>query len=265
MLECVLNVSEGRRPDVVAGIAAAAGPALLDVHRDADHHRSVITVAGEPAAMAVAEAAWAGLDLRGHRGAHPRFGTVDVVPFVPLAGATIADAHGARDRFAEWAGTVVGVPCFRYDGERSLPEVRRGAFENLGPDTGPARPHPRSGACAVGARGVLVAYNVWLADADLALARRVAAAARGPALRALGLAVGERIQVSMNLIAPAELGPAEAFDLVAGLASVTGAELVGLVPASVLAAVPRHRWAELDLAEDRTIEARLAAAGLAPR
>ncbi len=263
MLECVLNVSEGRRADVVAAIADAAGPALLDVHRDADHHRSVITVVGEPAATAVAEAAWDRLDLRHHRGAHPRFGTVDVVPFVPLAGASAADAHAARDRFADWAGAVIGVPCFRYDGERSLPEVRRGAFGAFGPDTGPARPHPRAGACAVGARDVLVAYNVWLTDADLGLARQVAAAVRGPALRALGLAVGDRVQVSMNLIAPAELGPAAAFDLVAGRSPVAGAELVGLVPASVLAAVPRHRWAELDLAEERTIEARLAAAGLA--
>jgi glutamate formiminotransferase len=116
---------------------------------------------------------------------------------------------------------------------------------------------------------VLVAYNVWLAGDDVALARRVAAAVRAPAIRTLGLAVGRRTQVSMNLIAPQELGPAAAYDLVrdearAVGAEIDGAELVGLVPEAVLRAVPEARWSELDLAADRTIEARLAqrAAGL---
>jgi glutamate formiminotransferase len=112
---------------------------------------------------------------------------------------------------------------------------------------------------------VLVAYNVWLATTDLALARALARDVRGPDLRALGLAVGARTQVSMNLIAPARLGPADAFDLVAAAAAargahVDGAELVGLLPASVLRAIPRARWSELDVAEDRTIDARVAGA-----
>ncbi|HEX9258694.1 MAG TPA: hypothetical protein VF855_04095, partial [Acidimicrobiales bacterium] len=104
----------------------------------------------------------------------------------------------------------------------------------------------------------LVAYNVWLAEPDVELARRVAAAVRGPHLRALGLAVGTRAQVSMNLIDPDRLGPAEAYDSVAALAGVAGAELVGLVPDAVLRGVDEGRWHELDLAADRTIEARLA-------
>jgi glutamate formiminotransferase len=104
---------------------------------------------------------------------------------------------------------------------------------------------------------VLVAYNVWLAEPDLKLARRVAAAVRGPALRTLGLLVGERVQVSMNLVAPDELGPAKAFDLVAAHAAVAGAELVGLLPRRVLGRVSPDRWPELDLGDDRTIEARL--------
>jgi glutamate formiminotransferase len=110
----------------------------------------------------------------------------------------------------------------------------------------------------VGARPPLVAYNVWLVEPDLALARRIAAAVRGPHLRALGLAVGRRVQVSMNLIAPGVLGPAAAYDLVAAQAPVAGAELVGLVPQDVLLAIAPERWDELDLGPDRTIEARMA-------
>jgi hypothetical protein len=102
-----------------------------------------------------------------------------------------------------------------------------------------------------------VAYNLWLAEPDLVTARRLARELRGPAVRALGLAVGERMQVSMNLLSPADVGPADVFDRVASQVAVAAAELVGLVPASVLDAVPRSRWTQLDLSADRTIEARL--------
>jgi len=265
MLECVVNISEGRRPDVVAGIAAAAGPHLLDVHTDAHHHRSVLTLLGEEAPRAVAEAAVAALDIRGHTGAHPRIGVVDVVPFVPIAGASLADAVAARDRFAAWAGDRLGLPCFRYGplsgGDRTLPELRRRAFADLVPDTGPARPHPTAGAVAVGAREVLVAFNLWLAEPDLAVARRLAAELRGPAVRALGLAVGDGVQVSVNLLDPGGVGPADVFDAVAARTPVARAELVGLLPRSVLQMVPPERWGQLDLGEDHTIEAALARAG----
>ena len=139
--------------------------------------------------------------------------------------------------------------------------MRRRAWYDLWPDTGPRVAHPTAGAACVGARDVLVAYNVWLAEADVAVARRVASAVRGPAVRALGLTVGERAQVSMNLIAPRDVGPAEAFDAVAALAPVAGGELVGLLPSSVLQEIPEARWAELGLGEDRTVEARLAHRG----
>lgn len=265
MLECVVNVSEGRRPEVVTAVAGAAGDALLDVHTDADHHRSVITVVGEEPTRAVVAAAVDLIDLTHHAGAHPRLGAADVVPFVPLTGAGLDDALGARNRLMEWLGRERAVPCFAYGPERTLPEVRKGAFAGLVPDAGPSRPHPSAGATAVGARPVLVAYNVWLTGSDLDRARRVARQLRGPAVRALGLAVGDRVQVSMNLVNPTEVGPEEAFDGVAGRAEVAGAELVGLVPAAVLAAIPRRRWPELNLSEDRTIEARLEAMGAPPR
>ena len=267
MLECVVNISEGRRADVVAAIAAGAGPHLLDVHCDPAHNRSVLTLAGpsvERAARAVTTLAVASLDIGSHRGVHPRIGVVDVVPFVPLAGSSMAEALGARDRFAAWAADELGLPCFAYGPERSLPAVRRQAFTpELPPTWGPASPHPTAGAVAVGARPVLVAYNLWLAPGvSLARAREVATEIRGPVLRTLGLDMGGQAQVSCNLIEPTVLGPGAAFDAVAGRTEVARAELVGLVPAAVLDAEPANRWTELDLGRSRTIEARLEQAGL---
>ena len=211
VLECVINVSEGHDGPALAAIAAAAGPTLLDLHRDEDHNRAVLTLAGpdvEDAALPVAHRAVEHLDLRGHHGVHPRIGVVDVVPFVPLAGAAMEGAVAARDRFATRLGEQLRVPCFLYGPERSLPEVRRGAFRTLWPDTGPAQPHPTAGACAVGARPILVAYNLWLARATVDEARSIAAGLRSEHVRALGLDVGEHVQVSMNLIAPLDVGPA---------------------------------------------------------
>jgi glutamate formiminotransferase len=254
-----INVSEGRDPARVESIAAAAGADGLDVHSDPWHNRSVITIAGEGAARAVTIAAVEALDITTHRGAHPRFGVVDVVPFVALGEVTMAEAVAARDRFAAWAGETLHLPCFAYGPERTLPDVRRHAFVDLAPSTGPTRPHPTAGACAVGARPPLVAYNLWLDTADVDLARRIAASLRGPALRALGLQVGDLVQVSCNLIDPMAVGPADVYDRVAARAPIARAELVGLVPDAVLRAAPSERWAALDLAADRTVEARVAA------
>ena len=262
MLECVVNVSEGRRPRVIDAVAAAAGRALLDVHTDADHNRTVLTLVGEDAPRAVARTAVEEIDLREHQGVHPRIGAVDVVPFVPFDRSTMADAIAARDRFCAWAAAELDLPCFRYGPERSLPEVRRGAFTDLAPDCGPAAPHPSAGACAVGARPVLVAFNVWLAEPDVALAKRLATSLRGEAVRALGLDVGGRAQVSMNLVDPALVGPADVVDRIGREAGIAGCELVGLVPRSVLDAIPPDRWAALDLSDERTIEARLTSSGL---
>lgn len=256
MLECVVNVSEGRDPVVIDALRGAAGECLLDVHTDRDHHRSVLTLAGddvEEAVRAVATEAVHLIDMRDHTGVHPRLGAVDVVPFVPLAVAE-------RDRFAAWAADALHVPCFLYGPERSLPEVRLRAFKNLRPDVGPRSPHPSAGAMCVGARPFLVAYNLWLPlDTPLDVARRIAVELRGPAVRALGLDVGGRAQVSMNLLDPAIVTPADVYDAVAARTPVERAELVGLTPAAVLSAVAESRWAALDLDPARTIEARLRA------
>jgi len=276
IFECVVNVSEGRDDGVLAELAASAAPALLDLHRDPDHNRSVLTLAGPadtvvPAARALAATAVARLDLRAHEGAHPRLGVLDVVPFVPYepgrpAPEDLSEVAALRDDFARWLAAELGVPSFLYGPlpggrTRTLPDIRRRAFSDLAPDFGPPRADPRTGATAVGARRVLVAYNVWVSSA--AVARRVAPLVRGPHVRALGLAVGRRAQVSCNLVDPGRHGPARLYDDVAALAaeaggSVEGAELVGLVPAVVLAAVPRDRWAELGLSDDSTVESALA-------
>ncbi len=212
----------------------------------------------EGAARDVATAAVRAIDMEAHDGVHPRIGALDVVPFVPWTEATIEDAIRARDSFARWAAHVLALPCFVYGPKRALPEVRSHAFADLSPDYGPLVPHPTAGACAVGARPVLVAYNLWLESDDVALARAIATQLRVPGrLRALGLLVGGQAQVSCNLVDPLSFGPADAFDAVAAQAAVARAELVGLVPEGVLAAVPSDRWPELDLSPSRTIEARL--------
>lgn len=259
MIECVVNVSEGRDRRLIDQIAAAAGPDLLDVHSDPDHNRSVLTLIGENAPRSVAEAAVDLLVIGSHSGAHPRIGVIDVVPFVPLAGSTMPDAEAARDAFGTWAAATLDLPGFSYGSHRSLPDIRRSAFGDLAPTWGRATPHPTAGAVAVGARPLLVAYNVWVTGIDLAGARSAAAAIRSPTLRALGLAVGDRLQVSMNLVEPDVTGPAEATDEVAAEVAwrggtVSGCELVGLVPRSVLEAIDLERWEELDLSPARTIE-----------
>jgi glutamate formiminotransferase len=271
-LECVINVSEGRDATVLAALRRAAGATLLDLHADADHNRAVLTLAGPAAAVqeaagAVAQATVSRVDLRSHQGAHPRLGALDVVPWVSLDGWPVADgpiqsAIEARQSFATWAATALGLPCFLYGPERSLPEVRRQAWHDLSPDAGPPHPHPTAGATAVGARPILVAYNLWLAAPDLALAGAVATAIRRPGLRTLALRVGDSVQVSCNLTDPWALGPEAAFDAVASRTGVARAELVGLAPRGVLEHAPRHRWPELDLDPSTTIEARLEQAGL---
>jgi glutamate formiminotransferase / 5-formyltetrahydrofolate cyclo-ligase len=281
--ECVVNISEGRDRSVIDAIASAGGEHLLDRHSDAEHHRSVLTLGGpldtvEAAARAVAAVAVAAVDIRTHVGVHPRRGAVDVVPFVPL-GAAAPDGDAwcralqARDRFAEWAGSELGVPCFLYGPERTLPDIRRHAFSSLTPDSGPPAPHPTAGATAVGVRPVLVAYNVWIADRSggvpddvLSVARALAAGLRGPSVRSLGLPLASGAQVSCNLIDPSGASITKVYDTVAAGARAQGypvvrAELVGLVPEATLLAVPRPRWAEMDLGEDRTIEYRMVERG----
>jgi glutamate formiminotransferase len=293
VLECVVNISEGRRPDVVAAVAAACGPVLLDVHTDPDHHRSVLTLAGPAdqvaeAALALAREAVERIDLSAHTGVHPRLGAVDVVPFVPLASGPDATASAGRGlegagvvarRWSERVAAELQVPVFLYGAAdsagRSLPEVRREAFRGRKPDFGPPQPHPTAGAMAVGARPVLVALNCELApggegtEADLAVAREVATQVRErdgglSGVRALGFALASRgrAQVSMNLTDLAATGVEAACEAVRRAArgrggDVTAVELVGLLPAAELERCSDRFLSWSGLSPERTIEARL--------
>lgn len=240
-------------------MADRVGIDLLNLHTDGDHNRSVFTLFGTTRVRDLARQAVAALDITQHTGVHPRLGVVDVVPFVPLDLSTFDDALLARNEFAEFAGHELRVPCFVYGPERTLPHIRAHAFKDLLPDFGPQRPHPTAGAMCVGARNVLVAYNLWLnKDVSLDSAKLLASSLRSESVRALGFQVGEYVQVSMNLIDPLRVGPADVYDLIAKKFKIDRAELVGLIPARVLASIPRSRWAELDVGNEQTIEWRIA-------
>jgi glutamate formiminotransferase / 5-formyltetrahydrofolate cyclo-ligase len=271
---CAANVSEGRDAAVLDALRAAAGSALLDVHVDVDHHRSVLTMAGPAdslvdSVLALAAVAKASIDLAAHAGVHPRLGALDVVPFAPLEGDSLGGAVAAREA-AMQALAHLGIPSFRYgptpDGSaRSLPELRAAAHR-LEPDAGPGRPHRTAGVTAVGARRPLVAWNAWLQGAALADASRIAAAVREPRVRALGFQVTGATQVSCNLLEPEVITP---LDLYRGIevrlprgAHVVRCELVGLVPERVLAVVPEEWWERLDLAAGRAVEARVRDEGI---
>ena len=301
LLECVPNLSEGRRPEALADLAATLAARrdvrLLDLSSDPDHHRTVVTLAGaaEPLRDAVlALAGWAErwIDLRQHRGVHPRLGALDVVPFVPLAGATMADAVAAAHATAAALAERFALPVFLYEAAAARPErrrladVRRGQFEGLAarladpaeaPDYGPATPHSRLGATVVGARDFLIAVNARLATADTAVARDIARTIREsagglPGVRALGLYLESRgcAQVSMNLVDHrrtsllALLARVEAEAARRGTA-VAATELVGLVPSAALFGplAAALRCPELDggrLVEWRLLEEELRAA-----
>ncbi|MEZ5290367.1 MAG: glutamate formimidoyltransferase [Vicinamibacterales bacterium] len=270
LLECVPNVSEGRdaaRVDAFAEtLRRVPGARLLDVHADAAHHRSVFTLVGAPealieAAVRLTAAAIAVIDLRCHAGVHPRLGAIDVIPFVPLDSTPMADAVAAANEAARRIGDTLGLPVYLYEAaarvpaRRRLEDVRRGQFEGLAarmqapggrPDAGPASPHPTAGAVAIGARGVLVAFNVTLATDRLDAARAVARAVRErdgglSHLKAMGVGLPDRgvVQVSMNLTDYRVTTAADAFDAVTGAAArlgvrVAGSELVGLIPEAAL-------------------------------
>lgn len=290
MLECVPNVSEGRDRAAIGRMADAVrvtpGVRLLDVHSDPTHHRSVFTCVGAAEALrrAVVQLfteAVKTVDLTRHAGVHPRLGALDVVPFVPLGDtpmtAAVAAAHATGRLLAE----RFDVPVLFYEHaataphRRPLEEVRRGGYDALTvrlasdawrPDVGPSRPHPTAGAVAVGARPVLVAFNVQLSTVDLAVAQAIARTVRArsgglPGVKALGLPLSHRgvVQVSMNLTDLTRTRPIDAFTCVAGEAArlgvaVADSELVGLAPAAAITAVEAATMHVVDWSPARILE-----------
>jgi len=265
-LECVPNVSEGRRPRVVARLAAAASSApgvrLLDLSSDLDHNRSVLTLAGDAdglqaALLALYKTALAEIDLARHQGVHPRVGAVDVVPFVPLGDTPMAAAVAAAERLASEVARRFGLPVYLYEraarrpGRTALADIRRGGFEGFAakitdpawaPDFGPARVHPAAGVTVIGARFFLVAFNAVLETPDAGIARAIARKVREsggglPAVRAMGVYLASRglAQVSMNLVDFRRTPILTAFQRVRQEAEALGtrvieSEVIGLVP-----------------------------------
>ncbi|HEY5112271.1 MAG TPA: hypothetical protein VII67_08095 [Acidimicrobiales bacterium] len=270
MFECVLNLSEGQRLGILDELSGAAGPSLRDRHADALHNRSVFTLVNDVDELShdvhsLVTLATHLLDLEGHVGVHPRLGVVDVVPFVALDPSLDHQARALRDRTAEWIARTFTVPVFLYGplpngSERSLPDIRRGAFRTLSPDLGPPEPNVHLGASAVGLRGVLVAWNICVRGVTLAEAKMIAREIRRPEVRALAFLVGDVTQISCNLIAPSIVGPSAIYDEVQarlGSGVIERCELVGLVPEAVLQAQDPTRWEQLGLSLDATIESRL--------
>jgi glutamate formiminotransferase / 5-formyltetrahydrofolate cyclo-ligase len=290
MVECVPNISEGRRLDVIDGlanvIAATPGVRLLDRTSDRDHNRSVFTFAGdaeavERAALALIAATYKVVDMRSHRGEHPRLGAVDVVPFVPLAGTTMDDCVAIAHRVGDAVAARHHVPVFYYANAATrpervrLPDIRRPQYEGLAafletthvPDAGPRTLHPAAGAIVIGARPPLIAFNIELDTTDLALAQRIAKEIRESsgglrAVQARGFMLSDppRAQVSMNLLdhtvttLPAVWRAVETRAAAAGVRILRG-ELIGLIPLDAALAVAGSALLLESFGRDRVIEA----------
>lgn len=272
LIECVPNFSEGRRPAVLAALAdsirGTGGVRLIDVSSDPDHNRAVYTFVGGgdavlEAAFRSAEVALQQIDLRSHRGVHPRIGAVDVIPFAPLWDATVEACAALARRLGERLASQLRLPAYLYGAAatdpRALATIRRGGFEGLRseiaeparrPDYGPARVHPAGGAVAVGAREILIAFNVDLESSDLKAARAIAAAVREssgglPAVQAMGVPLASRglVQVAMNLVDYRRTPPLIAFQRVEAEAArrgivVSAGELIGCAPRDALPPKP---------------------------
>ena len=293
IVECIPNVSEGQRTEVVAGMADAirgAGVRLLNYSSDPSHNRSVFTFTGdastiERAVLALFERAVAAIDLRTHRGVHPRIGAVDVVPFVPIADVTMADCVALAKRAGATIAHRFGVPVYLYEeaatqpARRPLENIRRGQFEGLAakmatagwePDFGPSAPHPTAGASVIGARMPLIAYNINLATDRLEIAKAIAATVRAssggfPFVKAMGVNLAHRgiVQVSMNLTNYEQTPIGRVFDAVKREAerhgvAVLESELIGLIPAAALRETSPEHLQLTEFKNEQILENKLA-------
>src|SRR2546427_12054609 len=293
LIECIPNVSEGRRPDVVSSMADAirsvAGVRLLDFSSDASHNRSVFTLAGdaagvEQAVMALFERAVAAIDLRTHHGEHPRMGAVDVVPFVPIEGVTMAECVALAKKVGAAVADRFKIPVYLYEdactnpARKNLEDIRRGEFEGLAakmatqgwaPDLSPGALHPSAGAAVIGARMALIAYNINHATDRLDVAKKIAAAIRHSSggyryVKAAGFKLEDRgiVQVSMNLTNYEKTPIFRVFETVKREAARYGvtvleSEIVGLVPAAALSAAAAFYLQLEGFKADQVLETKL--------
>lgn len=286
LIECVANFSEGRDPATVDAIrdaiASSPGVLILRSEMDADHNRSVITFAGPP--DAVAEGALRGIgvaveriDLRKHSGAHPRIGAADVVPFVPLENITLAECVAIARRTGEEVWRRFKVPVYFYEAAALSPErrllenCRRGGFESpsIPPDLGGPALHPSAGASIIGARKILIAFNINLDTPDVSIAKDIAKKIRAssggmPFVKALGIPLADRnlAQVSMNLTDFEQTPVHVVFDTVQREAAargvgIAGSEIIGLVPKKVLEDAAAHYLKSENFQSSLVLENRL--------
>jgi glutamate formiminotransferase len=275
IIECIPNVSEGRRPEVVAGFVERirkTGVRVLDHSSDPSHNRSVLTLAGDATTLkqgilALFGAAVDAIDLRSHRGEHPRVGAVDVVPFVPIEGITMAECVALAKDVAAAVAEKFAIPVYLYEEasdnplRKNLEDIRRGEFEGLGakmqqpgwaPDFGPSSPHPSAGASVIGARMALIAYNINLNTDRVDVAKKIAAAIRHSSggfryVKAMGVTVEGRnlAQVSMNLTNFEKTPIFRVFETVKREAARHGvtvleSEVVGLIPSAALVSAAEY-------------------------
>jgi glutamate formiminotransferase len=293
IIECVPNISEGRREEVVEDIVDAVrrvpGARLLDYSSDRSHNRSVISLAGDAdalkaAVVALFEAAIARIDLRTHTGEHPRLGAVDVVPFVPIEGVTMEECVALAKDTARTVAQRFSVPVYLYEEaslnpqRKNLEDIRRGEFEGLAarmasdgwaPDFGPSAPHVSAGASVIGARMPLIAYNINLNTNRLDVAKKIAASVRFSSggfryVKAMGVMLADRgiVQVSMNLTNYEKTPILRVFEAVKREAERHGvtileSEVVGLVPAAALIATAESSLQLAAFRPDQVLETRL--------
>jgi glutamate formiminotransferase len=293
IIECVPNISEGRDTGSIEAIAAAVrstpGLRLLDVSSDASHNRSVLTFVGDAPAIragvsALFRAALERIDLRRHKGEHPRMGAVDVVPFIPIRGSSVDECVALSREAGAAIAKDFGVPVYLYEDSasselrRNLAEIRKGQFEGFAekmkdprwaPDFGPAEPHPSAGVVAVGARAFLIAYNINLATKDLAIADRIAKAIRHLSggfryVKAMGVELAERgiVQVSINMTNFKKTPLHRVFECVRSEAerhgvAIVGSEIVGLSPAEALYTAAEHYLRLEGFSAEQVLETKL--------
>ncbi len=293
IIECVPNFSEGRNSEniekIVAPFRGKKGVKLLDYQTDEDHNRMVVTVVGEPHALKTAVIAAMGaaidvIDMRTHRGQHPRMGATDVVPFIPVTNISKEEAIAFSKEVAKEASEKYALPIFLYEQSASQPQrqnlanIRKGQFEGMAakikqpewkPDFGPAKIHPTAGVTAMGARMPLVAYNVNLDTSNIEIANEIAKKVRHISgglryCKGIGIELKDRglVQVSMNMTDYTRTALYRAFELIRVEArrygiNVIGSEIVGLVPMEALIDTAAYYLGLEDFSMEQVLESRI--------
>ena len=292
IVECVPNFSEGRNLTKIKKIANSAkkikGVRILDTEWDKSHNRCLVTIVGAPepvlkAAFEMIKTATKLIDMRIHKGEHPRIGATDVVPFVPVSGATLKECVVLSNKLAKKVAKELKIPVYLYEASAkrtdrvNLADVRRGEYEGLGveietnkerkPDYGLSKMHPTAGAIVIGARKYLVAYNVNLATRDVEVAKKIAKKVREkdgglPAVKALGFEVGGYAQVSMNLVDFEKTNFDEAYRAIEKEAKklkveIKSSEIYGMLPLESLVRAVKNTFKADEFKSDQVLEKKL--------